>query len=211
MPLPTLLGGATFLSANAVGRNRVSVTFSTGYTDRLWQLYVGRRWIGVTDRVTDWRVSGVVIPTPWPEPLSLVGVDPVHRLTDFGSKLHDRPYNRRRIEFSVSSTVDFDRVEVTRSSDAGEDVDETNIVAALQIVPTSTRYRLDLPQLTRRGEWEHHLWSVDARPTAGNRTHFASTTIPAAVYPRDFLGSSRFEVASVSGGTIAFAVDYPTE
>lgn len=211
MTLPTLLAGATILTADAVGRNRVAVTFRTSYADRLWQLYVGRRWIGTTNSTTDRRVSGVVIPSIWPEPISLVGVDPINRITDFGQALHDKPYNRRRLSFSVASTTDFDRVDVTRSIDAGEDVDEAEVVASIKIIPTSTRYVMDLPQLTRRGEWEHHLWSVDSKPTSGNRTHFATTTIPAAVYPRDFIGEQRFEVASIASRVVSLRVEYPSE
>ncbi len=210
--LAPLLGGTEITAINLDGRNRVVVTFRTELTGRVYQLYAGRRWIGVTPTVEHRSVAGVFLPSLWPEPLQLVAVDPADRFTHYGQQLSERPYNRHRVTCEAPADEDFDRIEICRADERDGDVNDDVVIAATKVVPGASTYSLDLPPITRRGHWAHNAWSADNLPAAGNRTEFAAFEIAAAVYPRDLNASSgrRFTVTSgESPGELQFAVSYP--
>lgn len=204
------LGGHKILRIAWDGQHALGVEFSSVYTDRYYQLYVGRHLAGVTRSVGDRRVVGQAEPNLIPAPVLLLAVELSERNTDFGADLPERPWNQYRLDWSATSyPADAAWFDITGSRNAGEASDPTNLLARIPYVG-DLAYRFDLPPLAAGGEWEYTLTPRDDALPEGNAGTADSVTIDARVYPPDVAprdDGTRFAIAA-SGGVLTATFEY---
>lgn len=205
------LGGFRVLSIAWIGINAVQLAFQAAeYSDKLFQLYAGRRLIGCTERVTDRTVSGAV-PAGSAAPLSLIVIDPVDRLTDYGHLLGWIPNNLYCVSWQAPATIgDLDHFDIVMSTAAGEAYDSDNVIARVDFDAAITTYELQLPPIVATGDWEVAVIPRDNALPLGNAGTADLVTISAVVYPADLnlnTAGHRFAV-DVEAGELTASFDY---
>lgn len=202
--MTAFLGGLTITSIRWDGIRAIGIAFDSVYTDRVVQLYGGRRLIGCTRAPSDRRVVGQLLPTLVPAPLTLLAVLPEDRAVDFGTQLPDRPWNRYALEWSaVDYPADAKWFDVLAGTAPGESP-ATFRVARVPFLG-NTDYRFLLPPLTAGGAWEYAVVPRDGSLPEGNAGTPATVTIDAAVYPPDLTrqgDGSRFSIAVDAGDLV---------
>lgn len=199
------LGGTTIRSVEWSGRNAVDVTFRmTEFTDRLVQLYAGRRLVGVTATPTTRVVRGDVPAGPRATPLSLIVVEQADRFVDYGQLLSWKPWNVWCVTWTppVSPTADLHHFDIAMSLAAGQPYDLTNVVGRIDYDPTATSYTFELPPFESSGDFEVAIVPRDDAFPLGNDGTVQMTTIPAVVYPLDLAidnNGNRFTVSVAAG------------
>lgn len=198
------LGGFRILSVEWIGRTAIQLAFqATEYTDKLFQLYAGRRLIGATQRVTDRVVNGAIPPGPRATPLSLIVVDVDKQLTDYGRLLGWRPYNLYCVSWQAPATIgDLSHFDVVMSNNAGEAYDTSNVVGQVEYDSQISTYTFQLPSLAASGNWQVAVIPRDDALPLGNSGTPDSDTISAVVYPLDVsldANGQRFTVEIASG------------
>ena len=205
------MGGLQVTDLNWVGQHTLEVRFVTNLLNRFYQLYAGRRLVGVTDSTTTRRIRGQVMPTDVPAPMTVLAVTPDDRLTDFGPQLPSRPWNRYRLDWSATSyPADSRFFDLASSPAAGEDVDAANVLARIEYVG-DVAYSFDLPELTTGGLWKYRLTPRDNALPLGNAGTAAEVEIAALVYPADLVlrsDGNRF-AAAVASATVNISFTYP--
>jgi hypothetical protein len=210
MPAP-YLGGFRILSVNWIGLTAIELAFqATEYSDKLFQLYAGRRLIGVTEAVTDRIVRGAVPPGPRATPLSLIVVDKADRLVDYGDLLGWKPYNLYCVRWQAPAVIgDLSHFDVVMSNNAGEAYDATNIVGRVEYNSQISTYTFELPSIATSGNWQVAVIPRDDAEPSGNAGTIDTVTIAAVVYPLDLAldeNGQRFTVAATAGElTASFA------
>lgn len=187
-----VLGGFKITNVGWAGRSSVFVDLDAGdYTDKLFQLYVNRKLVGVTNVPSQRRVIGQV----WDAhlsaaPLSVMAVDPIDRMTDFGDVLEEKPWNRYRLTWTVPEgyAVDCHHFDVLKAS--APNTDPTEVIAKVQYSGPRD-YSLDLPAIPTnhppRADWRYAVVPRDDATTEGNAGTSTIQTVPALIYPADLL------------------------
>lgn len=211
------LGGFEITSYAWLDTQSLKVRFTTTYTDKLHQLYCGRQLIGETSSFTDRVVIGTMIPTDWPEHITLLAVDASQAGTSFGELFPDRPYNRAKISATVSSwPADAKQIEVTAGTAVGGAVDSDNVIYR-ELYDTDRTYDMIVPAVdTFRGSgtWNMEVTGRDNRPPAdsstesGNLGTAKALTVDVLSHPPDVTlqsDSTRFSITISSGtATVSF-------
>lgn len=167
------------------GRHALTVEVESPLTERYWQMYAGRRLVGISTYLGQKRVVGQVIPTHCTTPITIVMVDNVDRFRDFGNSLPDRPWNRFRFRWSATSfPADSRWFAISASPAAGAEVDYSTFLARVAYVGDGA-YAFDLPAVNECGQWKYGLTPFDDAVPNGNAGTPAELAVGALVYPPD--------------------------
>lgn len=209
------LGGTEIRTVEWVGRNAVEVAFRmTEFSDRLVQLYAGRRLVGATDSTSARIVRGDVPAGPRATPLSLVVVERANRLVDYGQLLGWKPWNVWCVTWTppAAPSADLSHFDIAMSPTAGASYDLTNVVGRVDYDSAAASYSFQLPPFESSGDFEVAIVPRDDAIPLGNDGTVVMTTIPAVVYPLDLPLDSdgrRFTV-SVAAGELTASFTCPT-
>lgn len=200
------MGGLRITEMDWIGQHTLEVRYETNLVDRFFQLYAGRKLVGVSETMVGRVVLGQVMPTLIPPPMTLLAVTPDDRLTNFGHKLPPRPWNRYRLDWSANSYPPDSRFFDVEASPAAGEEPETLLARVEYLGDIS--YSFDLPELTSGGLWQYRLTPRDNALPLGNAGTAETVEIAALVYPADVAldeDGNRFQVALVEGvATISF-------
>lgn len=193
------LGGCRIVGAAWLGPATLRVRFVTTYSDRLYQLYAGRRLVGATAAADERAIVGPLVPSAWPEHLTLVAVEPADRLTDYGPTLPPRPYNRVRLRVAASGwPADSKYLEVTGGTEPGGAVDPDNLIDRV-LYDTDRTYAIDTDPLAGSGQWSFAVAGADKLGNAGSALAVAASVV---AYPPDVAmaaDGSRLTVSAAGG------------
>lgn len=201
------LGGHTYVGVGWDGPQAVRVDFVSDYlTGWHWQLYAGRKLIGVTSLPTARRVVGQLLVDDAPAQLLLLRVAAASRLTDFGQVIPAEAFHRYAIEFTVSGAQpDTHHFDITGSTAAGGSVDDTNLIARVEYRGDMV-YRQPLPALATGGAWTFRVTPRDDALPLGNAGTPTDVTITAELPPADLAlldDGNRFTLAVDAGDLVA--------
>lgn len=206
----TYLGGFDITDISWAGRNAVAVTIDRGgkYSDKLLQLYAGRRLIGTTSDPSENVIIGQV-PAGSACPLGVLVRDAADRLDDWGSHLDLRAWNVYRIQFAapVDPPADIHHFDIVAGAAPGDPYDSTNIVARIPFSGAAT-YSYVLPSFPVRGDWQIAVIARDNAQPLGNAGSENSLTIPTIIFPWDFVirSDGRRYLPTVADGVLT--IDY---
>ena len=212
------LGGHAMLSAAWSGPSSLRVRFSTTYgTTYLYQLYAGRTLVGVTESESERTVVGEFSPSVWPQWLQLLAVTRANQLTDYGSTLPPRPYNRCALAWTVAADANTDNkfIDIVSGTAPGGAVVQTNLLKRLEYAGPGNYAWTTLP-VAGSGTWNFEVSQRDNKLGStkwpGNEgTALAIQATNVLSTPPDFARNTsgqRFTV-SVSGGVATVGVTYP--
>lgn len=206
------LGGFRILSAGWLSPQAIAVRIETSYSDSYcYQLYAGRTLIGVTKSPVGRVIVGQLEPSLWPQHLTVLAVNPANKLTDYGSYLPLRPYNRVRIRFSTASWPSDSRmIEVSAGTAVGGAVDTTNIVARIPFTSDGD-FEVFTDPMPGSGQWNFEVAGRDNRPNDGNRGTALALSAEVLAHPPDVVlqdDNSRFAV-TVTGGVATVTFENP--
>lgn len=204
------MGGLQITDAKWIGQHSLQISFASNLVNRYFQLYAGRRLVGVTETTRARRIIGQVMPTLIPAPMTVLAVTPDDRLTDYGPQLPPRPWNRYRLDWSTSAyPSDAKFFDLAASTVAGGAVDSANLIARIEYVG-DIAYSFDLPELTSGGLWTYRLTPRDDALPLGNPGTPEEVEIAALVYPKDLAlrsDGNRF-TAAVEAGVLTCEFSY---
>ncbi len=205
--------GMEITSAELLSNSSLIVRFTSAYDDAyLYQLYVGRTLVGVSNGVLDRNVIGIFFPSEYPETIQLLAVDPSDRTTDFGDDLPDRPYNRVKITYNTASmTIDTEWIEVSSGTEPEGAVNVANVIASDFYRGTGT-FGIITDPLGPGGEWNFEIAGRDGTAPDGNRGTALELSATIKAHPPDVIADEngdRFSVAANAGTlTIGFALAF---
>lgn len=208
------LGGFDITDIGWAGAAAVYVDLDHGgtYTSRLFQLYAGRRLIGVT-RAPTARYAQIIgqVPTGGAaSPLSVLVVEESERDTNFGHIFTRKPYSVYRATWLDPGNPDGDlhHFDVVAGANPGEAYDADNVVARVPYFAGQASYSIDLPPLPDSGEWSIAVIARDNTQPLGNAGTPQDATITALVYPPALVarGDGRPFGISIANGVLT--VDY---
>lgn len=179
------LGGLRIIGAAWISPTSLRVAYASTWAGLLYQLYAGRRLIGVTESSTARSVAGPLDAGDAPEHIAIVAVGPADRLTDFGRQLPIRPYNRVRLTFAASGwPADAEFLDVRSGTVAGGAVDPTNRIDRL-LYDDDGDYESITPPLAESGTWHFEVVGRDERPPDGNVGSPLALSAAVLCYPED--------------------------
>ena len=200
------LGGLRMLDAVYTSPTAIRVTFETTYDDQLYQLYAGRMLIGSTGDLDERAITGQLVPSFYPQHLTIVAVDPAERFTDYGDDLPKRPYNRVRLRFTTSgspSDIKFLDIEAAEEPDGA--VVSGNRIGRL-LFDTDRQYEFLTDPLPGTGNWAFEVFARDDKPADGNAGASLALDTDVLAYPPDVElagDGTRFSVAIEAGELVA--------
>ena len=199
------LGGFSWTGCEWISAHAIRVSFSTTWgTSYLYQLYAGRRLIGVSASPSARQVVGQLLPSRSPQVLTLLAVDPEDATTDFGSLLPPNAYNCVALRFTAAGMPsDMRFLEVTAGTSAGGAVSSTNVLALIPF-DIDRAYEFTTDPLDGTGTWNFEIAGRDDKPNGGNKgTALAISAAILSIPPDVELRSdgSRF-VLSVAAQTL---------
>lgn len=196
------------------GPATLDVRFASNETARLHQLYVGRRLHAVSTSASQRRLTASLIPSRWPEWITVVAADATDSGTDRGSWLPRRAYNRVLVRFNqtgwAGSSFELDvlKFELFRGSVPEGAIDYSNVIDSELAKAGNPGYELETDPLPGSGEWNVGVRGIDETVESGNTGTAAETTATVLATPPDF--EERFGV-SVSGGLATFTATIPVD
>lgn len=199
------LGGYRITKTEWTGSNAVRVDFvSTEFPTLLWQAYVSKTLVNVTDTAAQRSIIVDVPSGDRPAPLTLVAVTVANKLTDYSSRLPVLPWSLYCVTWQNPTTppADIHHFDVVAGTTAGGAFDSTNILGRVLYDAAATSYQFTLPQFSTNGDWSIAVIPRDDAETLGNAGTEASDTISVFMYPKDVLFDSqgrRFSVAVAAG------------
>ena len=200
------LGGLRMLDAAYTSPTAIRVTFSTTYTDQLYQLYAGRLLIGSTGDLSERAITGQLVPSLYPQHLTIVAVDPAERFTDYGDDLPKRPYNRVRLRFTTSgSPSDIEFLDVVGATVPDGAVDPDNLIERV-LFDIDRQYEVLTPALPGTGNWAFEVFARDDKPADGNAGASLALDTDVLAYPPDVElagDGTRFSVVIEAGELVA--------
>jgi len=209
--MSALLGGFAITSLAWLAGQSLLVRFTSTYTDRFHQLYAGRTLVGVSGSVAARNVTGVLAPSHYPEPLQLVAVTAADRLTDFGSTLPPRPYNRVKLGWTTAGWTDAVSIELAAGDAPGGSVDLANILAR-EPFDENRDYEFLTDPLPGSGTWHFAIAGRDGTEPLGNRGTELDISAVIDAHPPDVAlhGDGTRLTAAVAAGvlTVGFAYDW---
>ena len=189
-------------SVQWVGLNEIEVVFESNIGNVYHQLYAGREKIGATESYGQRTITALLVDGDNPIPLQVVAVSGSELLTDFGSSLPIRPYNRAKLKWSTSSyPSDAKLFEVTAGTTAGGAVSSSNVIETV-VFDGDRTYEIITPALSESGTWFFEVTGRDNRGTNGNAGTALAMSAVVLVMPADFTEQSsgnRFDVSLVAG------------
>jgi hypothetical protein len=205
--------GFKFKSVDWIGPNVIRVDVDRGaYGDYRWQLYAGRTLIGVSPTSRS-RIDGAINFGGAAAPLSVIAVDPIDALNDYGHLLHRKPWNAYRVTWPAVADADCKNYQIVAGRDPGDDYDLTNVIANVPHVAGLASYSFELPPFPDRGDWSIAVIAKDNALADGNSGTPREVIVPALVYPPDFVlteSGSRFETTLDAGVlTVSFTQGTP--
>lgn len=200
MPAP-YLGGMRITSFEWLSSHTIAVRINSSYgASYFYQLYAGRKLIGVSGAQLARRIVGSLQPAAWPEHITVVAVDTANRRTDYGDDLPLRPYNRVRFRFTTAGwPTDSKRIELRAGTTPGGAVDATNVVGK-EPFDTDRDYTIDTPPLSGSGTWNLEVVGIDDRPADGNSGTALAASQAVLAHPPDvqLVNNARLSVAIAS-------------
>lgn len=180
------LGGFRITGGLWISTAAVMVQFESTYDDLFdYQLYAGRSLIGVTDNPADRQVVGQLLPSDWPQHLTLLAVEPGERLTEYGSLLPRRPYNKARLPFSVSGWPDDAKyLDLVAGTAPGGAVDADNRLERL-LFAGDRDYVLYSPPMPGSGTWNFQVLGRDDKRPEGNAGEGVALQADLLAHPPD--------------------------
>jgi hypothetical protein len=204
------LGGFAYGDTEWISATTLAVSFSDNWPGMLMQLYMGRTLIGVTDDPSSTVVAGEAIPSEWPEEFQLLAVDPADKLTDFGSQLPPRPYNRLKVAYDTTAwAADAKYAEITAGDGPGAAVDTSNVLAN-EIVDFLGPHEFITDPLPGSGTWHLEIAGRDQTAPNGNRGTALAVAGTIDAHPPDWLpdaNGNRF-TTSVAGDQLTVTFTY---
>ena len=193
----------TIVDAGIAGYSAIYVDFVSQYSSGyLWQLYANRTLIGRTSSGTQRRITGQLVSSALPAPVTLVRVDPSDATTDFGALLPELPWTRFALEWSANSfPADTDHFTITAGTSPGGSVNAANVIANVPFIGNGA-YSFDLPGVSAPGVWSYGVTSRDDAKPLGNPSAVATCSVTVLAPPADLGADSkgnRFTLAAVSG------------
>lgn len=209
--MAALLGGFTIVEIYWTSQFALNVRFETTYTDKLYQLYYGRELVGVTTSTTERLVIGTIVTDINPDHLQLVAVDGANRLTDYGSTLPSRPYNRLRVAVDTDGwPADTRVVNLVSGENPGDAASETNVIAS-EVFDSDRVYNLKSRHFRKSGTFNLAAFGRDDKLPDGNIGDKAEFTASIIAYPADVFNRSdgtRFDLVVSEGvATATFGVN----
>lgn len=208
--MTAFLGGFEITAVRRVGLAAVRVDVATDYTNRLFQLYAGRKLIGVSSTAGVTFVVGQLQLAHCPHALTVVMVTDADRLTDFGSQLPPRPFNQFQISWQADSfPADAKWFELAAATAVDGEVDPDNIIARVAYLGDGD-YQFTLPPVDEPGAWQYRITPRDDAFPAGNAG--TPVTIEKEIYPYppdvavDAAGTRL--TASVDDGVLTVSFEY---
>ena len=200
------LGGWKFTTLKWSGAATLRAEFEAiGWTDRLFQIYVGRSLQGCTRVSTD-RVVEFSVPVSG-SPIALVVVEHDDRNTDFGHLLCWRPWNTYCVTWEAPAVItDLKHFDVVVSSVVDQPYDVDNVVGRVPYDAAKTSYQFNVPAFGESGDWQVAVIPRDDASPLGNAGTAQSLTLPVVVYPKDLAldpNGDRFTVAVATGNLAA--------
>ncbi len=204
-------GGFNITSIEWAGRNAVAVTIEHSYAEDVrFQLYQNKQRIGATRFNGDVRIIGAIPPGASAAPLGIVVVEPENAGTDYSSLLDLRPWNEYRISWPapVSPPADLHHFDIVSGAAAGDPFDSANVIARVPYHADQASYSYVLPTFPERGDWNVAVIGRDDASPHGNAGDAIDVTVPAIIYPVDFVlittaaGTRRFS-QEISGGVLS--------
>lgn len=220
-----LLGGFKILNLGWAGRSSVYVDVFSTHADKLLQLYVNRKLVGVSAGAGSARLEGQV----WDAhlsaaPLSVMAVAESESRTDFGDLLEVEPWNRYFLTWTVPADYDPDTHHFDVLGASTFDAVASTLLFRVPYVGPGT-YSEYLPAIRSvpllapssaadRNRWQDWNYKVVPRDNAiplGNAGTAADITIPALIYPADLVyraNGTRF-LATRSASTLSLGYQVP--
>lgn len=212
------LGGFTITGYQWIDSSSLKVSYSTTYGSLYYyQMYVGRGLVGVSDNPSDLSVIGVFSPTLWPQHIWLLAVDGTNKLTDYGTSLPVRPFNKVKFDFTVADTdSDSKYIDIVGGTVVGGAVSQTNLLARIEFEGAGSYSYVTDPIQGGTGTWNFELSQRDNRNSdsisfPGNEGTAAAVSEDLIMYPPDFsllTGGNRFTASSTTS-TITAEIVYP--
>ena len=205
------LGGTRITNLAWASDRALRVEFTSIFTDRLHQVYAGRSLLRVTDSFDERAIVVQLMPTKWPQEIQIVAVEPSDRLTDFGSSLPDRAYNKAKLRATPSGWTDAKYLEVSAGTEPGGAVDTENVLERV-IYDSEREYVYVTPVMEGSGEWNFEVAGIDGTLPEGNRgdaLEVSATLLSQPPGPALLDDGSRLEVAVAAGvATVEFSYDW---
>jgi|GEM_PF-5900016 len=163
------LGGFKILGMAWLSSHALSVRFTTSYGSTYhYQLYAGRSLRGVTSSPLQRRVVGQVFPSKYPQEITLLAVDAAARLTDYGSLLPPRPYNKVKLGWdSLSWPNDAKFIDIVGGTIPGGAVVAGNLLGRIPF-DISRTYSFTTKPLSGSGLWNFEVQGKDDKLDDGN-------------------------------------------
>ena len=202
------MGGFTITAAHWLSSEELQVRFTSTYgSTRYYQLYAGRSLVGVTMSREARSVIGTFKPSLWPQHITLLAVDSVDRLKDFGPGLPLRPYNKVKLRASAASyPADSEFLDVHAGTVPGGAVDANNRIQRVKY-DIDREYELFTDPLPGSGTWNFEIAGRDDRPPDGNLGTALAISQEIIAHPPDMPlddNGNRFSL-SIASGTATFA------
>ena len=206
------LGGFRITALGWLSGQSLAVAFSSTWGSRYqYQLYAGRSLIGTTKNTQQRIVVGELIPSEWPQHITLLAVLPGLSLVDYGRELPRRPYNKARITFSTAAWPDDAKlIELSAGSVPGGAVDPENVVERI-FFDTDGDFEIFSPPMPGSGQWNFEVAGRDNRLNEGNRGTALAVSAQLLAHPPDVVlqsDNTRFAVA-VAGGQATVTFENP--
>lgn len=209
---PPFTLGTQITAVVSLSDSSILVAFESAYEDLyLYQLYVGRTLVGVTDGPLDRQVAGQWWPALYPEEIQILAIDPSDRNTDYGSDLPDRPYNRVKITYSTAGmAADTETIEISSGTEPGGAVDEENLIARDFYRGSGTFSQVTEP-LGPGGEWNFEVAGRDGTIPDGNRGTALELSATITAHPPDLVADPDGErfIVTADTGTLTLSYTLP--
>lgn len=207
-----LRGGHRITSIAYISATAVRVRFTSSLTGKLYQLYIGRRRVAVTEGEGQREIVAQYSATRYPEVFSLVAVDHADKLTDYGDSLPKRAYIRARVTFNTTGwSSDADLIKLFRSDAPGGAVNITTPRKTILYAGEKT-YTMETDPLQGSGTWNIEVAGYDNRPNGGNKGTVGTGSVTVIATPPDLEQSSgeRFSI-SMDTGTATITTTLPAD
>ncbi|TWT49016.1 hypothetical protein KOR42_39320 [Thalassoglobus neptunius] len=192
----------------------LTVRFVSGETARRHQVYIGRRLAGETGSPSQRRLTINLIPTVWPQWLTVVAIDEEEAGLDRGAWLPPRPYNSVRVTFGNADwtgdphEIDVRAWDLFRGQSPDGAIDYSTPIATVVAEEQTTSYEIHSDPLPGSGNWNLGLRGRDTKNPDGNVGPTAEFSVEVLATPPDF--ESPFS-ASGSSGTLTLSARIPSE
>jgi hypothetical protein len=200
-------GGIAISNVGWISSSGIAITFATSYgpTQFQYQLYAGRQLVGATVHTSDTQIIAQLIPSAWPQWLTLLAVPPGNRDTNYGPLLPPNPYNCVNLRFAaVGQPANAKWIEIAAGTVVGGAVNLSNVLGLIPFVGDEF-YNWVSPPLPGTGTWNFQVAMRDDCPPNGNRGPAAAIAANVITLPPDVLSVQGKRLAVTVTGGVATA------